>query len=339
MRISAVDALSALLLAAQLTCCRGSLSSISVELPDGAPGVGFDDLRYSSSLHRVLVPAGRSGRLNLIDPETLSVRTIGGFSSSGSYSGGHDEGPTSVEEARGKLYVTDRTNRTLVVADPESATIVSRTTLGAEPDYVRFVEATNELWVTEPAADRLEMFELGRDGTPTSRGTISVPNGPESLVIDGPRARAYTHRWQHSTVAIDVASRSIVAEWPNGCAASRGIALDRDRGWLFVACNDGTVTVLDVKENGKTLSSIKQGSGFDVIGYNPKLAHLYLAGSTCRCLVVLGITRSGGLTFLERHGAPANTHCATADDIGHAWLCDPDGGKIWRIDDRQPRTF
>jgi hypothetical protein len=72
------------------------------------------------------------------------------------------------------------------------------------------------------------------------------------------------------------------------------------------------------------------------IGYNPKLSHLYLAGSACRCLLIVGITRKGELTFLERLSAPGSTHCATADDVGHAWVCDPDGGKLWRIDDRQP---
>src|SRR6267142_3892860 len=43
-----------------------------VELPAGGPGIGFDDLRFSAALKRLLVPAGRSGNLDLIDPATLS---------------------------------------------------------------------------------------------------------------------------------------------------------------------------------------------------------------------------------------------------------------------------
>ena len=52
----------------------------AIDLPDGAPGIGFDDLRYSARLHRVLVPAGRSGRVDLIDPDTLAVTPLGAFS-------------------------------------------------------------------------------------------------------------------------------------------------------------------------------------------------------------------------------------------------------------------
>src|SRR5882672_3330966 len=98
------------LLVLPLACgCTNSPAGTAVTLPAGSPGIGFDDLRYSTTLHRVLVPSGRSGRLNLIDPDTLSVTSISGFSSTNSYSGGHDDGATSVDEAVGTLYVTDRT--------------------------------------------------------------------------------------------------------------------------------------------------------------------------------------------------------------------------------------
>jgi hypothetical protein len=168
---------------------------------------------------------------------------------------------------------------------------------------------------------------------------IAVTNGPESLVIDTRRGKAYTHRWQSSTVVLDLATRAIIADWPNGCASSRGIALDEARGFLFAACLEGTTFVLDVDHGGAILSSAANGSGFDVIGYSPTLGHLYLAGSACQCLVTLGVSSAGMLSFLDRHDAPAETHCATADDIGHAWVCDPKAGALWRITDSHPSTF
>jgi hypothetical protein len=94
-----------------LAACSSTPAGSAVEFPDGSPAIGFDDLRYSVALHRVLVPAGRSGRLNLVDPDTLAVTSIAGFSTKAEYSGDHDDGPTSVEEALGRLYVTDRTSR------------------------------------------------------------------------------------------------------------------------------------------------------------------------------------------------------------------------------------
>jgi DNA-binding beta-propeller fold protein YncE len=311
-----------------------------VVLPDASPGIGFDDLRYSSSLHRVLVPAGRSGNLVLVDPDSLDVTAISGFSRGGSYDGGHDFGVTSVDEGRGLLFVTDRTNRRLSVVDPATKTVVGTAHIGASPDYLRFVPQTNELWVTEPDASRIEVFSLPADGdpNPASVATIPVDNGPESLVIDATRGLAYTHRWQASTVVIDVQSRKVVGEWLNGCAASRGLAVDESRRFFFSGCSEGTISVLDAAHDGRILSSIARGAGYDVIGYNASLGHLYAAGTACACLVVLGVSNAGELSFLGRFDATNSAHCATADDRGHAWVCDPDGGQLFRVVDPYPRS-
>jgi hypothetical protein len=313
--------------------CAKKTDGTAVKLPDTPPGIGFDDLRYSASLQRVLVPSGRSGRLNMVDPDTLAVTSFAGFSSKSDYGGGHDDGPTSVDEARGLLYVTDRSARSLVVVDPERGAVVTRVGVSSEPDYVRFVATTNELWVTEPEADQIEIFELHGGEPPVAVGAVRIANGPESLVIDASRGRAYTHRWQKTTLAIDVTTRAVVAEWSNGCVASRGIALDEQRGWLFAGCHEGTVTVLDVAHGGKILSRLERGSGFDVMGYSARLGHVYLAGGACACLVILGVNSRGQLSFLEQAAAPSSTHCAVADDLGNAWVCDPDAGRLLRIPD------
>jgi DNA-binding beta-propeller fold protein YncE len=244
-----------------------------------------------------------------------------------------------VDEGLGKLYVSDRTSQSLWIVDSGSAAIAGKVALAAEPDYVRFVAATSELWVTEPSADQLEIFSLSDSVGPRSVARVPLKNGPESLVIDALRGRAYAHRWQATSVVFDLKTRALVAEWPNGCAASRGIALDEKRGWLFVACGEGRVSVLDVANGGKTLSTLTRGSGFDVIGYSAGLGHLYLAGGRCACLVTLGVDTQGTLGFLGRADAPASTHCTVADDHRHAWLCDPAGGRLLRYDDAYPAAW
>ena len=49
---------------------------------------------------------------------------------------------------------------------------------------------------------------------------ILAPGGPESLVIDSSRERAYTHLWSGSTLAIDLKKRKILETWPNKCGGS-----------------------------------------------------------------------------------------------------------------------
>jgi DNA-binding beta-propeller fold protein YncE len=315
--------------------CSGSAAGTPVGLPDGAGGIGFDDLRYSRTLRRILAPAGRTGTLALVDPGSTAVTTISGFSATAGYDGGHDFGATSVDEGRGLLFVTDRTSQTLDVVDPGAGRMVSSVGLAASPDYVRYVAATSEVWVTEPSASQIEILSVSNDVPPTpfSVATISVANGPESLVVDQGGGRAYTHRWQSTTVVFDVRTRAAVAEWPNGCAASRGLGLDEARGFFFSGCLEGTVSVLDVANGGRVLSTMARGAGYDVIGYSPSLGHLYLAGTACRCLVVLGVSSSGNLSYLGRFDTTSSAHCAAADDQGHAWVCDPDGGRLLRLDD------
>src|SRR5947199_3920280 len=77
------------------TGCRPSVPAglTAIPLPDGRPGIGFDDLRFSPVLGRVLAPAGRTGNLDLIDPVSHAVTAIGGFSTGIAFLGGHDEGP------------------------------------------------------------------------------------------------------------------------------------------------------------------------------------------------------------------------------------------------------
>ena len=180
-------------------------------------GIGFDDLGFAPTLRRVMVPGGSTGKLALIDPDSQKIEVIGGFSERTGYSGGHGEGITSSDADRGLMYVTDRSARILDVVDPQAKKIVATARLASGPDYVRFVPATNEVWVTEPSAERIEVFTLPDKGTsvPTHSGFIAIPGGPESLTIG--RSQAFTHLWRSTTLAIDLKTRQIVSRWANGC--------------------------------------------------------------------------------------------------------------------------
>src|SRR6266478_1290510 len=104
-----------------------------VDLPASGPGIGFDDLRFSAALKRLLVPAGRSGNLDLIDPATFSVTAIPGFSAEDSFGGGHGAGTTSADEGRGLVFAIDRTARRLDVVDPGTGAIVAAAPLASAP--------------------------------------------------------------------------------------------------------------------------------------------------------------------------------------------------------------
>ncbi|HEY1252369.1 MAG TPA: hypothetical protein VGH97_14400 [Thermoanaerobaculia bacterium] len=315
---------------------------IPIPLPEGSSGIGFDDLQFSSRLGKLLVPGGRTGSLFLVDPKDGAISAIQGFSPASEYRGGHGEGITSVSENERRLFVTDRTSLALAVVDPAAGRIESRATLSASPDYVRFVGPTAEIWVTEPDADRIEIFRLASDPAdraPVHAADIAVPNGPESLVIDATRGRAYTHLWKGATLAIDLKSRRVVGRWNNECLDSRGIALDEKKGYVFAACADGRAVVLDAAHDGRILSSVKtRALGVDIIDYDRTLHHLYVPGGKNGMLAILTVGPAGELGEVGDTASPPGGHCVVSDQNGRAFVCDPKRGRLVAFTDPYPRA-
>jgi hypothetical protein len=305
-------------------------------LPDGEAGIGFDDLVYSRDLDRVLVPGGRTGRLDLVDPKTHKVETIEGFTSADRFNGGHGQSTTSADSGGGLIFASDRDRRMVRLVDPRQKEIVGGVEVGGNPDYVRWVEPSREVWVTEPKPKVIEYFKLETEGSPrlVRAGSIEVEGGPESLVVDSSRGRAYTHTWTDETVAIDLSTHKVVARWPNGCGGARGIALDEDRGFLFVGCEEGKAVALDVAHEGKQVGMAATGKGVDIIAYNARVQHLYVPGSDSGTMTVLSVARSGALSPIETVPTASDSHCVAADPYGNAYVCDPARGRLLIFTDK-----
>lgn len=310
----------------------------TITLPGGEGGIGFDDLRYSAKLGRVLVPAGRTGSLDLVDPATGAVTAIKGFGEKESYTSGHGDGTTSVDEGAGFLFAIDRTAMKVSVVDPAKGAILASAAVAATPDYVRYIAATHELWVTQPDAEQVEVFSLSASTPPVPEHAafIEVKGGPESMVVDERRGRAYTHLWKGATLALDLKTRSIVAHWGNGCTVARGIALDEQRGFLFVGCGEGRAVVLDVEHEGKELGSAATGDGVDIIAYDPARGHLYFPAAKSATLTILGVSAKGELAVLGTLPIAKGAHSATHDGNGRVFVGDPSGGRLLVLADDYP---
>jgi outer membrane protein assembly factor BamB len=303
-------------------------------VPGGEGGIGFDDLRFAPALSGILVPAGRTGMLHLLDAAAgRFTRSVQVGSTTKEYKGGHGEGVTSADAGGGRVYATDRTSQELVVVDMAAGRVTARAKLSASPDYVRFVPATGEVWVTEPDAEKIEVFSL-REGKPVSVASIAVPGGPESLTCDA--KRAYTHLWKGTAVAIDIAARTIGARWKNGCDGSRGIALDAASGLLFTGCAEGKVTSLDLA-TGRLVGSAPTGAGVDIIDYDSSRRHVYAPGGRAKTMTIVRVEKDGRLAALGTFPAAESAHCVASDGAGHAVVCDPNRGRLLLYADPFPR--
>jgi DNA-binding beta-propeller fold protein YncE len=307
--------------------------AVVLTLPAGAPGIGFDDLRFSGSLSELLVPAGRSGSLDLVDPSSEAIGVVPGFSSEPMFGGDDTFGVTSADEGGGFVYAVDRTLALLSVVDPKMRTVVASTSLLETPGYVRYVAATGELWVTEPAQQQIEVLALGQNASsaPTHSSAIAVAGGPESLAIDPTAQRAYTHT-PTTTVAIDIPSHTVVGAWSNGCAMSRGIAVDSGHGWVIAACQEGRVAVLD-GHTGAMLGMAAVGAGVDQVAYDADNARLYVPGPAAAAMSVVHLGSNGTPKVLGSIRTPSDSHCAVAAGAGSVFVCAPSLGALLFVSD------
>lgn len=302
-----------------------------VSLPGGEQGIGFDDIVYAPSLHQVIAPAAQTGRVYLIDPTTLSYESCAVWQGR----------TTSADAGDGYVFAVDRSHSAVKVINPKLHKVVASATLEMEPDIVRYVPTTHEVWVTEedPQKGQVEILAFSDGGKVMLSHAADVKvaggGGPESLVVDPVRSRVYTNREdQKVTAAIDIASRRIVAEWKNGTeGSSSGLALDETKAWLFVGSGAGGVAVLDVAHNGRILGTLKVGKGSDLIGYNPTLQHVYMPDPKEGTLAIIGLSPGGEPHLLGTVEAAKGSHAAAADDHSRVWVTDPHHGRLLVVKD------
>jgi DNA-binding beta-propeller fold protein YncE len=311
-----------------------AVAAHSIAISAAGIRIGFDDIGYFAALGRVMVPAGASGEIALIDPSSLAVERIRAFESGRDRGAGHGDGVTSADAGTGMIFATDRTSRTLEVFDSHSLRRIGAAPLAGGPDYVRYIATTREVWVTEPSDERIEVFRADQPERITHAAFIAIVGGPESLVADTNGGRAYTNLWAGTTLAIDLATREIVARWPNGCRGSRGIALDATRGFVLAGCDEGRVSVLD-RKTGKQLGEARAGAGVDIIAYDATRGRAYVPGADSATMTIVEISDAGRARVLGELPTVKGAHCA-ATFAGKVFVCDPSHGAILVLSDPYP---
>ncbi|HET9957713.1 MAG TPA: hypothetical protein VFQ61_24615 [Polyangiaceae bacterium] len=317
-----------------------SSSNRAREVPLGlGQGLGFDDLVYSSEMGKTIAPAGRSNCVALLDPNSLAASNIcSGRAEATAYSGGHDSGLTSADFGAGMVFAVDRSNRAVLALHPSTGEVVASAKLAGSPDYVRWIRKTEDVWVTEPDAESIEVFHWSSGSAPQliRRRAIQVSGGPESLVVDQDSAVAYSHLWKGRTLALDAQTYAITDTWENGCQGSRGIALDSERHYLFFGCAEGQVGVLDLQHAGRRLGTARCSPRVDLVSVNLRLGHLYAPAASDGTLCIFEVSPHGQLTKLGTLSAVRGAHCVANDERGGVWVCDPARGSLLHFRDPYP---
>jgi hypothetical protein len=294
-----------------------------VELPGAASDIDFDDIVYSARLQRVLVPARDSG-LYLVYPDMAVATRLPGPATY----------VASADAGRAALFLADRSASTITAVNPADGAVLSSAPTSAPPDYVRYIDATDELWVTEPSRAGIEIFDVADDGThaPRPAGFIPVPDGPEGFTTSVARTTAYTHAGD-DLVAIDLRSRAIIGRWATGCNGTHGFPRVDDKvGVVLASCaGDGAVSLLAL-DDGRRLGRYAVGGGEALPAFSEQTGHFYVRADPGTVIATLQPGQTG-LALVGQVSVPEVGHCLTADRRGHYWTCDAEHGRVLRFDD------
>jgi len=318
-----------------------------LSLPGANGLVTLDYFAWDRSTGRLWVPAGNLASVDVIDGQTNEITRIGGFHTAEVELRGRKliVGPTSVTIGKGVVYVGNRADSSICVIDaktlkPGDCVRIAAPSEGiaAAPDGVVYVAPTRELWITRgapplgiPSPD--QSITILDASTTNLKVKTKIPLGgsAEGYSVDERRGLFYTNLEEgKETIAIDVNRRKIVSRWQSGCDEPRGLALDRARRFLFVACSD-RVVALNIGDTGKIVGSIATGDGLDNIDYSDTQHTLYAAASKAATLTVGGVDNHGRITSIAVVPTTTGARGVVAGSTGTAYVADPVRGRILKV--------
>jgi DNA-binding beta-propeller fold protein YncE len=304
-----------------------------VALPGAPPeGVMMDILACDRARHRVWVPAGNTGSVDVIDTKTEQVTRIEGFATKEVERKGTKRtvGPSSASVGDGVVYVGSRGDDSACAIDAVSLKRGPCVTLESMPDLVAWVASTKEVWVTAPRDKRIIILDAATPLALTVKTTLTLDGEPECFAVDNERGVFYTNlEDKDRTVALDLKTHQVTHTWESGCGEDgpKGLALDDADNFLVVACKDH-VTVLDSGHEGQRLSTMATGDGVDAIDYLASAREVFVGAGKAGQLVVLRLDAKGVLTTVATVPTAAGARNAVATDDGSAWLSDSHEGKV-----------
>jgi DNA-binding beta-propeller fold protein YncE len=301
-------------------------------LPGAAAPAPLDYLAYEPARARVWVPVGNTGSVDVFDTADRSFAVVGGFKTAQVERDGgvRTVGPSSVAIGEGFAYVGDRADRSVCVVDAAQLKLLQCTPLASAPDGVAYVPPEKEVWVTTPHDKSIVVLDASNPGALAPKVTIPLPGDPEGYAVSPSRGVFYTNLEDaNATVAIDLATHQPREQWAVDCGTKgpRGVAVDGDRGFVFVACTDH-VTILDAGRHGQTIGRYETGAGVDNIDWLASRRLLYVAAGRDARLTVTHIDESGHPATVATKTTSPGVRNVVADSTGNAYAPDAANARL-----------
>jgi DNA-binding beta-propeller fold protein YncE len=309
------------------------LAMRGLALPDApAGGVFMDYIAYDRGHHRVWVPAGNTGRVDVLDTRSDAIEQVKGFPTAEVERRGTKRtvGPSAVTIGGGMAYIGNRGDRSVCEVDAGALRKGACLVLDSMPDGLAYVAATKEVWATTPGDQSIVVIEASAPGKLAKKAAFKLEGDPEGFAVDDARGLFYTNlEDKDRTLVIDLRTHAVKATWQPQCgeAGPRGLVLDAEHDFLLVACTDH-VAVLDAGHDGRLLSTLDTGDGVDAIDYLPARHEVYAAAGRGAKFTLARLDAQGGLTSIATLATATGARNPVATEDGAAYLTDSSEGKV-----------
>ena len=301
------------------------LAARSVELPGAKGPVSLDLIAYDRAHGRVWVPVGDTGSVDVFDIGSSAFKRVDGFETTQREMHGQMRtmGPSSATIGDGVAYVGNRATNEVCAIDEKSLQRGNCLKLATPADFVTYVAATKEVWVTTPKDGSLTLLDASTPAALKSKLVIKTPGSPEGSAVDADHKLFYTNLEDtNQTLVVDIESHAIKATWISGCSdAPHGIAVDPARGLVIVACSNG-LRILDTAHDGAALGKLDTGDGVDDIFYDAAKRQVYVAASNAKRLTIASIGDKGQATVIATAATAERARNAVADTDGNTYVAD-----------------
>jgi DNA-binding beta-propeller fold protein YncE len=293
----------------------------------------MDYLAYDPTNARLWVPAGNTGRVDVIDVKSGKITPVEPFPTVKQVSrrGERLVGPSSATVGSGVVYIGNRADSKVCAVNAKTLKLGGCVALPSSPDGLAYVATKREVWVTTPRDSSITILDVKSGEAPAVAGTIKLPGQPEGYAVDPSRGLFYTNlEDQDQTLVIDAGKRQVVATWNSGCGAAgpRGLALDARHALLFVGCADKGVALSTGKDGGAVRGQIDAGGGVDFIDFDASRRLLYLASGKTATLIIASAGDRGELKKVASAATAPGARAVILDGDGNAYVADSAAGRL-----------
>jgi DNA-binding beta-propeller fold protein YncE len=324
-----------------LGCMTTKPSTVIVPVPEvrkislpGVAGIGItmDYLAYDRSRHRIWVPAGSTGSVDVVECANDQVTRIDGFATAKIERDGkmRTVGPSAVTVGERYVYVGNRADASVCAIEAESLNKGPCIKLDSTPDALIYVGALKEVWATTPQSDSIAVIDAPYHGLPSIKTEIRLDGAPDGVVFDDWRGIVYTNlEGRDRTLTLNSRTKNVTQNWPASCGdgGPKRLAVDRSLNFLLLACSD-RVKVLDAGHDGKELSALDVGAGVDDIAYLEFRRELYVGAAKAAKLIVASLDTKGLLKVKSETPTALGARNAVVTEAGVAYLTDSTEGKL-----------